>query len=185
MSGPPPTEKDHSMTFRPRASSLTLAGLGAAILATAALAAPPDFGTLDRDGDGFITREEVEAARPANRAGDRFVQADIDGDGGLSAEEMVEMHREKALARAQATIDKHDQNGDGLLQAEEMRRGGPESGDGHERQEGGGGGSRVDRMFEHLRADGDGRISQAEFDARPRRPEGGRMSGEGAPPIHE
>jgi len=137
-----------------------------AALATAALAGPPAFEALDADGAGFVTREEAQAARagrgdpgaPEGHDGaERFAQADANGDGGLSAEELVAQRREEALARAGQLISRADANGDGLLQIEEMRgaRGGPEGG-----REG-----RAGRLFDRLDTDGDGRISQAEFDA--------------------
>jgi Ca2+-binding EF-hand superfamily protein len=101
------------------------------------------FSRLDTDGDGTISAEEFAAARL-----DRLRAADTDGDGVLSQEELVQyvMQREferraQRLARALdvtgdgtvslADLEDHhgklfalmDRNNDGVLSAEEMRRG--------------------------------------------------------------
>lgn len=45
----------------------------------------PDFKTLDKNGDGFITQDEVPA-----EAWERMKKADKNGDGKISAEELRE-----------------------------------------------------------------------------------------------
>ncbi|MFZ3581510.1 EF-hand domain-containing protein [Loktanella sp. DJP18] len=104
----------------------------------------PDFATLDVDGDGAVTQEEMQA-----QALSRFATADTDGDGGLSAEEMIAQQDQRRAARMARMIAARDTNGDGLLQAEEMV---PD-------------GDRMARMFDHMDSDADGSISAAEFDA--------------------
>lgn len=123
-----------------------------AMTATAVMAAGPgrhgeraSFEQLDGDGDGQITKAELEAHRAA-----QFASRDTDGDGLLSAEELGTAVRQRASERAAAMIERFDANGDGLLAPDEMptgRRGGD--------------------MFDRIDADNDGAISQQEFaDAR-------------------
>ena len=80
---------------------------------------------------------------------ERFGEADADGDGKLSRDEMVARMTARAAGRIEARADRmiahHDGDGDGMLTLEEMRSG-----------MGG-------RMFERLDADGDGAISRGEF----------------------
>lgn len=113
--------------------------------------------TYDTDGDGIVTQEEIEAERTA-----RFAAADADGDGALSPEEMIAMEeaRQEAarLARATQTVETMDDNGDGLLQAEEMEARMP----------------LLAPIFDRLDTDGDDGISLAEIEAaRPQRGEEG------------
>lgn len=66
------------------------------------------FARLDKNGDGFITRDEV----PERRA-DRFAELDTDKDGKVSRSEMVE----GALRR----FDALDTNKDGQITPDERR----------------------------------------------------------------
>lgn len=107
-----------------------------------------DFSTLDADGDGLLTLEEMQAAAEA-----RFAAADTDGDGGLSVEEMLAQRNAEMAARAERRttrmLERLDANEDGLLQPEElaeMRR-------------------PLDRMFDRVDTDEDGAISAEEFEA--------------------
>ena len=110
--------------------------------------APFDLLTADADGDGAVTQEEIEAQRQA-----RFTTADADGNGGLSAEELLAMEdavREEArAARVAERIAQIDDNGDGILQAEEIEARTPQ----------------IAPLFDRLDTDGDNAISQAELDA--------------------
>jgi len=85
---------------------------------------------------------------PGDMAG-RFGEADADGDGKLSRDEMVARMTERAAGRIEARADRmiahHDADDDGMLTLEEM-------------QSGMGG-----RMFDRLDADGDGTVSREEF----------------------
>ncbi len=105
----------------------------------------PDFATLDLNGDGALTLEELQAQAEA-----RFASIDTDSDGGLSAEELIAAAEGRAADRAAKMIERLDENGDGILQQDEMPRRG---------------GDRADRMFERVDADEDGVISQEEFDS--------------------
>lgn len=103
------------------------------------------FDRLDADGDGAVTRAEVEAA-PAMR----FAAADANGDGKVTVDEIAAMMRAATDERAAWMLGRHDADGDGALSAEEMA---PRHGD------------RADRMFSRMDADGDGRVTRAEAQA--------------------
>lgn len=104
----------------------------------------PDFATLDLNGDGALSMEELQAQGEA-----RFAAVDTDGDGTLSAAELSAVANERAAERTAKMIERLDENGDGALQFEEMPA---RDGD------------RAERMFERVDADEDGAISQEEFD---------------------
>ncbi|QYX57919.1 calcium-binding protein [Roseovarius sp. SCSIO 43702] len=102
----------------------------------------PTFEALDADGDGKITRAEMQAHRDA-----RFAEVDSDGDGKLSAAELEARMKARAERRAARMLERLDTDGDGAVSKAEMeaRRGG-------------------DHMM-RADGDGDGAISKAEFDA--------------------
>ncbi|MEL6683031.1 MAG: calcium-binding protein [Pseudomonadota bacterium] len=104
----------------------------------------PDFSTLDLNGDGQLTQEELQA-----RSDSRFSDADANGDGGLSVEELTAAADARRADRISRMMERFDENGDGILQRSEL----PERGD------------RAERMFERADENGDGTISQAEFEA--------------------
>lgn len=112
-----------------------------------------EFATLDANGDGQVTQDELDAAHAA-----RFAEVDTDGNGTVTAEEMVahmqamaEQRREDRQARmAERMIARMDQNDDGVLSADEMKPGAAPT---------------PKTMFERLDKDGDGAISQDEFAA--------------------
>ena len=104
----------------------------------------PDFATLDADGNGALTLEELQAQGAA-----RFAAADTNGDGGLSAEELTAQADQRRAERTAKMIEQHDENGDGLLQAEEM---GPK-------------GDRMEKMFDRMDANDDGTVDADEFAA--------------------
>jgi Ca2+-binding EF-hand superfamily protein len=105
----------------------------------------PDFATLDLNGDGSLSPEELQAQGEA-----RFATADTNGDGGLSVEELIAAAGKRASDRAAEMIERHDENGDGVLQMDEMPRRG---------------GDRGERMFQRADANSDGGLSQEEFEA--------------------
>ncbi len=139
-------------------SALTLAGVLAAGLSTAAFAENRDgmgmghmpafdFTTLDADKDGKVTQAEVDAAHAA-----RVAEVDANKDGLLSGDELAAMHlkmmTERANTMAADMVNKLDTDGDKLLSAAEMAA-----------RPGAG------KMFEMVDTDSDGAITQAEADA--------------------
>ena len=118
----------------------------------------PDFATLDLNSDGSLSLEELQAQGQA-----RFASVDANADGALSAEELIAAAGNRASDRAARMIERHDDNGDGLLQIDEMPRRG--------------GGDRAEQMFERVDADSDGAISQDEFEAAKERHGGRRDHG--------
>ena len=81
------------MTERPRKVLTT--GL-ALLLAVPAIAQGMDFGTLDANGDGFVTMAEFQAAAP-DLSVDAFMQADANSDGALNQEELATAQDEGIL----------------------------------------------------------------------------------------
>lgn len=106
------------------------------------------FADLDADGDGILTAAELEAFGKA-----RFDAADADKDGFLSLEEMqaqsARQAQERMAKRSERMLEHMDDDGDGQLSFDEMR---PDE-------------ARRAKMFSRLDGDGNGEISQAEFDA--------------------
>ncbi|SMX33136.1 EF-hand domain-containing protein [Actibacterium lipolyticum] len=127
------------------------------------------FDQLDANSDGVLTADEFEA-----RMKERFATLDADGNGEISAEElatgqpkrqMADGHKrgfgkgkgfgdraaptaEQRQAFAERMIEQKDQNDDGLLSVEELAAA-----------------PNGDAMFKGMDTDGDGSISREEFDA--------------------
>lgn len=112
------------------------------------------FERFDTDSDGAVTKAELEGAAAAH-----FAEADANGDGLLSAEEMIAAAEKMRAAREAKRmadriakrIEAHDTDGDGMISLEEATAYM--------------GGSRFDKMFDKLDADGDGSVTQAELEA--------------------
>lgn len=122
----------------------------------------PSFEELDANGDGAISDAEIAAFHDA-----RFAEFDTDGDGSLSEAEltaMAEAHAAERAAKGVARmIKRHDENGDGVLSADELPQ--PDG----------------SRMFARVDADDDGVISAEEFEAaaEKRAERGGKRGGHG------
>jgi len=137
-------------------AGFTVMALGAVSLATTAIADArkgpggrgegPDFSQLDVNKDGQITQSDIDASRQQ-----RFAAADANGDDALSEDELIasaEARMQERLGqRTKAMIERRDANKDGVLSQDELTP--RESG----------------RMFKRMDKDGDGAITQAEFDA--------------------
>lgn len=148
-----------------------LASVTAAAIATGLLVAPvaearggpqqrgdmqagPSFSELDVDGSGGITAEDLEAMKAA-----RFAEVDADGDGTVTADELT-AHRtaraeEQRQNRSEQMISRLDTDGDGVLSQDEL------AGGQREGRNGSAGKSLIDRAD----ADGDGQVSEEEFEA--------------------
>lgn len=105
-----------------------------------------DFSKADANDDGVVTVEEMTARRAAEIAA-----LDADGDGFVTAEEMVDRTRgvmqARMLERAQRRLERLDADDDGRLAVSEL----PEP--------------PFDRIFAAIDADGDGAVTEAEFEA--------------------
>lgn len=110
----------------------------------------------DTNGDGALSAEEIEAHRAAV-----FAAADTDGNGSLSAEEMQasqERQNDERRARGMAKrIEALDTNGDGELSLEEMSKE-----------------NRQAAMFKRLDTNEDGVISEEELAAMKKGRHGGK-----------
>ncbi len=120
--------------------------------------APASFEELDADGNGEVTKAELEAHRAS-----RFSDADTDGDGKLSVEEMQAAAQKKVNDRVAKMFERRDANKDGFLSEDEMPK--PR---------------RADKMFDRVDADGNGTISEQEYaDARERMGKHRKKHGQG------
>lgn len=128
------------------AAGLTLMAVDANAAGRDAPRDKPDFATLDTDGNGALTLEELQ-----NAGAVRFAAMDTDGSGALSAAELTAAQEAQMADRVAKMIAQMDENDDGELQADEMKPRGRERG--------------MERMFEHADADENGEISQEEFEA--------------------
>lgn len=116
------------------------------------------FAQIDADGDGKITKEEMEAFKTA-----RFEAADTDGDGKLSYEELGAVRDARRVERAQKMVERLDTDGDGLLNADELAAARP----GRE-------GRGPEAMFDRLDADGDGALTLEEIQSAKAMRKGGK-----------
>ncbi|WP_428928447.1 EF-hand domain-containing protein [Marinibacterium sp. SX1] len=131
--------------------AMALAGPLAGTTGTAAWAAgsgfgprPVPFDEIDRDGNGEVTRAEMQASGQA-----RFDAADTDGDGHLSRAELEARAEGKARLFVGRLMARADADGDGLLSMDEMRAAAPNRA----------------AAFDEMDTDGSGGLSRAEMEA--------------------
>jgi Ca2+-binding EF-hand superfamily protein len=147
-------------------TTILIAGIVAGLSLTAVSAQAerggerPDFATLDINGDGEVTKEELEAQGAA-----RFAATDADGSGALSEVELAAQANDRAFDRISKMIERLDTNEDGELQQSELE-------EGREGRR-----SRGSDMFERIDTDENGSISQEEFDNAKERRGGHRRHG--------
>ncbi|UWQ78235.1 EF-hand domain-containing protein [Leisingera sp. S132] len=115
------------------------------------------FEEIDADGNGEVSKAEIEAMKDA-----RFAKADADGDGKLTLEEMQAHAQARASEHAAHMLERFDKDGDGALSKDEM----PQP-------------RRAGRMFDRMDADGSGGISKEEFEEARARHGGKRWHGHG------
>lgn len=144
-------------------------GLTIAALATSALAQDPgqapvpprgpvlDFAQADADGDGKLTAEEIQAQGQARMA-ERFALADADGDGVVTSDEMLAALEAQAEAQRKNRMERMVQKM--FERADSDQDGGLTLEELTPDAPRGG-----DRMFARLDTDADGAISEAEFEA--------------------
>ena len=103
------------------------------------------FDVIDADASGRIERVEFDAMAEIG-----FSQADINGDGMLSVDELAGSFRvameDMAMRRATRTLERRDSDGDGLLALAELDTG-----------------RSLERQFERLDADDDGSLTEQEL----------------------
>lgn len=104
------------------------------------------FESLDHNGDGEITVEDLTAARDA-----RFADFDANGDGSVSLEEFQAHAAAQASERAAAAFERLDADGDGALSRDVLES--------QNRR-----GFNPERLIERLDADDSGSVTQEEFD---------------------
>ena len=124
---------------------LSVLALGVASLAAVAaehMPTHPMFDLADANGDGLISREEFDAQRKS-----AFSEADADGSGGLSIDEltvMMEKKRAEHRAAMRERMFKHvDKDGNGEIGTEEFDAMG-------------------DKRFSRMDANGDGSVEPGE-----------------------
>ncbi|MDU8942129.1 EF-hand domain-containing protein [Ovoidimarina sediminis] len=105
------------------------------------------FDELDFNGDGTVTRMEMETARES-----RFSDADKDSDGMLTEAEFVAAAVDRARQMAAQAFQRFDADGDGFLSQDAIAA--------HD-----GRGRGLDRMFSRVDANGDDQVTAEEFEA--------------------
>jgi Ca2+-binding EF-hand superfamily protein len=138
---------ENDMSVSRNMHMMVLAGL-IAVGGTAVYAKGPDhaarFDAVDTNKDGAVTLEEIRTHQAA-----RFARADADGDGFLTEGEM------RGSDRAQQMLKKYDLDRNGSLDASELEAVGGEHA-----------AKRAARMMKRSDANGDGKLSLEEANAR-------------------
>lgn len=139
-------------------TAVILIGLASPVLARGHGPQMPDFASLDADGSGAVSLEELNSAHDAHLS-----KLDANGDGVVAVEELQAMMAERMPARApdrvrqrlsdraQKMLSRADADGDGKVTLAELR-----AAKGHQDHA---------RMMSRLDQDGDGELSAQEFAA--------------------
>lgn len=122
--------------------AISLAAFGASLAQAEGGPRLPDFAQVDANNDGALTMEEFQ-----NQAQAKFDDADTNGDGQLDVAELTAAAARERGQRIERLIARKDTNGDGMLSLEEMQ---PRN---------------AGQFFGRADADGNGEISQEEWDA--------------------
>ncbi len=128
------------------ASTLIALGTGAAMAQGPGGGERFDFETLDVDGDGEITAEDLSAMRD-----NRFSDLDSDGNGEVSEDEFVAAAVAKAEERAARQFANLDADGDGALSRDVLETRGR--------------GQMGERLLARVDTDNSGGVSAEEFEA--------------------
>ncbi len=126
------------------ASALIIAGTGAAMARDHG--ERMNFETLDADGNGEITAEDIATLRD-----NRFNDVDTNGDGSVTLEEFTAAAGARASERAAKQFERLDADGDGVLSRDVLEsrgRGGP-----------------AERMISRFDTNDSGGIDAEEFEA--------------------
>ncbi len=104
-----------------KATPIALTSLALLTLAAAAFAKPGHnkylFAQLDQNADGQVTLAEMQAG-----AEKRISEADANGDGLASAEELKALRKTRQAQHQSQRLAKKDANGDGVLSRDEVPR---------------------------------------------------------------
>lgn len=73
------------------------------------------FDRFDNNGDGQIDQSDLEDTRAGN-----FAAVDTDGDGSISADELIQHQDARRLARVERHLERMDRNGDGSVTEDEF-----------------------------------------------------------------
>ncbi len=139
---------------------VTLSSAIALALTVSTTVAAPNMGNrlvekFDVNKDGEITRAEVLQVH-----GERFVAADVDGDGFLSSDEMAAAREQRRQEQKEARFAELDSNGDGSVSREEFQASAPPAR--HRGRQGGDPERRKEARFAELDTNGDGALTLEE-----------------------
>ena len=97
---------------------------------------------MDTDGDGAVSREEIDAKRA-----EKFAEFDVNKDGQLSADEFTALQEDRKRKRQEARFQRLDADGSDSVSADEF-------------------GSRTDKMFARFDKNEDGKLTSDELPKR-------------------